>query len=347
MKRIKIFLGGYITYTNAQNLNCRAIAQHLNKSRFDVYALQTHFGKNENFDINTFNCFMPFYVSKHFGFLWGILSCDVAYLPKHIDTPFWVLKLSNLLKKPIFTTIEGNVVDRGKANLIDLFGNEFLVQKYFKYFDKIFAITKHLSKQSNQLVTIDNNPLFLGVNYDSFTLNKIKTELKQIVFVGGIIKRKRVEEVVELAKHFSALSFVIVGEGVQREQLENTSPENVEFLGKLPHKEIREVFKKSDLHFLPSRSEGFPKVILEAASAGIPSMVYKDYGASDWMRDKYNGFIISDFDQAISLVKELVKKPELLEKTSKNAKTLAKSYDWKVLIKDWEKVIVELVDEKL
>ena len=35
MNRIKVFLGGYINYTNAQNLNCRAIAEHLNKDKFE------------------------------------------------------------------------------------------------------------------------------------------------------------------------------------------------------------------------------------------------------------------------------------------------------------------------
>ena len=34
MKKVKIFLGGYINYTNAQNLNCRALAIYLDKDKF-------------------------------------------------------------------------------------------------------------------------------------------------------------------------------------------------------------------------------------------------------------------------------------------------------------------------
>ena len=34
MSRIKVFLGGYINYTNAQNLNCRAVAEYLDKDKF-------------------------------------------------------------------------------------------------------------------------------------------------------------------------------------------------------------------------------------------------------------------------------------------------------------------------
>jgi len=132
MKKIKVFLGGYINYTNAQNLNCRAIAEHLNKDKFEVYALKVHFGDNKKYTLKSFNCFKPFRITQHFGFLWGILHCDVAYLPKHIDTPVWVLKLAKWLKKPIFTTIEGNVTDLSQHhNLIGLFRSQ---QKMINHF---------------------------------------------------------------------------------------------------------------------------------------------------------------------------------------------------------------------
>jgi len=40
MKKIKIFLGAYINSTNAQNLNCLALAKYLDKDKFDVYTLE-------------------------------------------------------------------------------------------------------------------------------------------------------------------------------------------------------------------------------------------------------------------------------------------------------------------
>ena len=61
--------------------------------------------------------------------------------------------------------------------------------------------------------------------------------------------------------------------------------------------------EKMDLLFLPSKSEGFPKVILEVAACGIPSMVYSDYGAKEWMKHMQDGFIIANFDDAIRILK--------------------------------------------
>ena len=78
------------------------------------------------------------------------------------------------------------------------------------------------------------------------------------------------------------------------------------------------IFQQSDLMFLPSKSEGFPKVILEAASAGIPSVVYNTYGASNWMKHREDGFIVNNFDEVKGIVIELLNNSKLLQSISEN-----------------------------
>ena len=345
MKKIKVFLGGYINYTNAQNLNCRTIAEHLNKDKFEVYALKVHFGDNKKYTTKSFNCFKPFRITQHFGFLWGILHCDVAYLPKHIDTPVWVLKLSKWLKKPIFTTIEGNVTDLSKPNLIGLFRSQQKMKNHFTYFNAVFGITQQLINSTHQVIKMSKTPLFLGVDLKNFSHHN-KEKLSSIIFVGGLIKRKRVEEFLRLAEHFSNLQFPIIGEGPAGEKLKQIASKNVVFHGVLNHKEMDVIFSSSDLLFLPSKSEGFPKVILEAASAGVPSVVYDSYGASNWMEHKINGFIVTTFEDVKGIIDELLNDSKLLQNTSKNAEKLAHRFDWKNIINDWEKVIINLCNEK-
>jgi len=345
MKKIKIFLGGYINYTNAQNLNCRAIAEHLNKDKFEVYALTVHFGDNKKYTSKSFNCFKPFHITQHFGFLRGILHCDVAYLPKHTDTPVWVLKFAKLLGKPLFSTIEGNVTDLSKPNLIGLFRSQQKMQNHFSYFNAVFGITQQLINSTHQVIKMREAPLFLGVDIKNFS-HCTKEKLSSIIFVGGLIKRKRVEEFLRLAEHFSNLQFHIIGEGPEGEKLKRTASKNVVFHGILNHKEMDAIFSSSDLLFLPSRSEGFPKVILEAASAGVPSVVYDSYGASEWMDNKKNGFVVSTFKQVEELVNELLENPTLLHEVSSNTQELAHRFDWKNIINDWEKVIVNLYNGK-
>jgi len=341
MQKIKVFLGGYINYTNAQNINCKAVAEHLDKDKFQVYALTTHFGKKEKFVVHTFHCFKPFSISKYIGFLWGIIKCDIAYFPKHIDTPLWVLKLAKLLKKPVFSTIEGNVTNQNIPNLISLFGSSGKMQKHFKYVNQIFGITQHLIQETQSVLRMESKPLLLGVNANQFTAN-ISKELKSIVFIGGLIKRKRVEEILKLAINYPSIKFNIIGDGPEKNKLQSNAPSNIEFYGVLSHNEINTIFEQSDLIFLPAKSEGFPKVILEAASAGIPSIIYNSYGASDWMENKKNGFIATDLEEVKNIINELLDNSKLLQITSENAVKLAAKFDWKNVISDWEEVINNL-----
>ena len=97
-----------------------------------------------------------------------------------------------------------------------------------------------------------------------------------------------------------------------------------------------------DLHFLPSRSEGFPKVVLETASSSIPSILYDDYGADSWIDHTENGFVVSNFEEVKSTIDNLIENPELLIRNSENVLELAEKFDWKIIIKSWEKVIDNL-----
>ena len=341
MKKIKVFLGGYVNYTNAQNLNCKSIADNLNKNKFQVYALRTHYGNNKSFNFKTFLCIRPFRITSHLGFLWGLINSDVMYLPKHIDTPSWVLKLSKRIKKPIFTTIEGNVSDLKQThNLISLFSSKKKMQEHFSYFNIIYAITKNLIENSNKILKVYKEPLKIGVNIKRHYQTKDK--LNSVIFIGGLTKKKRVDEFLKLAVLFPMLDFQIIGDGPEKKHLLQLATDNVNFLGLLDNDKVFQILQKSDIMFLPSKSEGFPKVILEAAAVGVPSIVYNTYGASNWMDNNKNGFIVNNFQEVKDVIHMLVNKADILKLTSKNVFSLAYKYDWQLVIKDWEKVIENL-----
>ena len=201
------------------------------------------------------------------------------------------------------------------------------------------SITKYTVTSKN--IEIRKTPLYLGVDLRNFSY-VIKEKLSSIVFVGGLIKRKRVDELIDLARQYSNIQFKIIGEGSEQQRLQNKATDNVLFLGGLSHKEIDLIFSSSDLLFLPSKSEGFPKVILETASAGVSSMVYNDYGADEWINNNKNGFILSNKDEVVAKIKELIDNPELLISNAKEALKLAEQFSWTVQIIEWEKTITNL-----
>ena len=255
--------------------------------------------------------------------------------------PVWILRFANLLRKKIFTTIEINMCNTSKESMIANFDGQSKMKEYFNLIPNIYGISSYLINDSNCGVKLYSFPLYLGVENEFFT-SSVSSSLSNIVFMGSLIKRKNIDEILDLAVDFKDLTFHIIGDGFMRDELEKDSSSNVIFYGKLTHDKISDVLQNIDLHILLSRSEGFPKVILETASAGIPSIVYGDYGAEEWITNNVNGFVLSRKEDVIEKIKELMLNPEMLILNSKEAVKLADKFSWDKLIKKWEKEILKL-----
>lgn len=358
-KKTKVFLGAYINYMNAQNINCRSIANHLDKSKYEVRTLilsESRFMKLN--DVQTIKVFNNRF-SIFFAFLKGLIWSDVSYLPKHQSTPRFALKISKILKTKIFTTIEGNMCDTRKRSMIDSFNGVDNMRKYFSLIPNIYGITKHIVNNATCGIKLNNNPLYLGVEKDNFTPHK-KKKIQNIVFIGSLIRRKNIEDFFEIARIFPDLSFHVIGnkkyvriskkkvkfKNVFTKKYYNKESldlhDNIVFHGRLNHKDMSEKLNEMDLLFLPSRSEGFPKVILEAAASAIPSILYNDYGADEWINNGINGFVVSEFKEVVSIIKRLIENNDLMINVSEGSLSLSEVYDWKIIIKNWEKVIDNL-----
>ena len=267
---------------------------------------------------------------------------DVCYFPKHHSTPRIALKLASILNTKTFTTIEGNMCDKSKKNMIENFGSLEKMTSYFSLFSKRFGITSDIIANAKCGVDLNTSPLFLGVEKKLFYSESSRTSLRNIIFIGSLIQRKKVDDFIKLSSLFPKIKFNIVGEGPEKKRLKSIAGKNVKFYNSLNHDELSKLLKTMDLHFLPSISEGFPKVILETASSSIPSVVYHNYGAEEWIDDRLNGFIVSDFKQVVNLINELLTSPELLKKNSEGSLQIADRFNWKEVIKSWEKVIDDL-----
>ncbi len=351
MGKIKVFLGAFINSTNAQNLNCLALSKYLDNEKFDIYTLTVYSGNLKTKEVpgvKVFNCFYPFRISKYIGFLWGIIQCDVAYLPKGKIckwNKFWI----KLLGKKSFRTVEGIYGEEMLGQILDSGVTYKEFKNSFLRYDKVYSITRYLKEynEKHHGIKTEEKILYLGTDTDTFLNEKKRIDsLKNIIFIGRIKRRKGVFDYLELAKSFPDLNFYMAGNGEDLKEveafIEKHNLKNVTYLGTLTHPKLAKTLENIDLHIFPSRSEGFPKVTLETAAAGVPSVVYPDYGADEWIESGVDGFIVKDVDETKNLLSDLAKNPDRLAKISKNAIEMAKRFDWKVVIKEWEKVIEEL-----
>ncbi|EMA09824.1 LPS biosynthesis protein [Haloarcula vallismortis ATCC 29715] len=100
-----------------------------------------------------------------------------------------------------------------------------------------------------------------------------------IVFVGRLVDGKRPQDVLDafdtIRDRCPDASLFFCGDGPLRDSLESTAADKgltdaVEFLGRVPYQQMPSVFRAADLFVLPSRTEGFPRTVIEALACETP-----------------------------------------------------------------------------
>jgi len=116
-------------------------------------------------------------------------------------------------------------------------------------------------------------PVYNCVDTRMFKPSKVPRSNKfTVAYAGRICPEKRIAEFLEIAKKLKDIRFIMAGSKV----MNIVFPENVEYFGKLPFLEMPTFYNKADLVVLPSITEGFPSVILEAYACEKPVLVAKE-----------------------------------------------------------------------
>lgn len=116
----------------------------------------------------------------------------------------------------------------------------------------------------------------------------VRQDAALVLFVGALIPVKGVEDLVAaipaLRPGDRAVAVAIAGEGPLERTLRDAVRDSgqasrVSFLGAVPHERVVDWMNAADVLVLPSRSEGLPVCLMEAAAVGLP-MVATDVGGS-------------------------------------------------------------------
>lgn len=130
--------------------------------------------------------------------------------------------------------------------------------------------------------------------------------------------------------------FVLVGIS-EAEPLKSLSHERAIKLGILPSGEVAQYYAASDLFLLTSRSEGFPGVILEALSAGLPVLATNVGGIPDVLNSSVGSFIDRDPAKAARTLNAFTKRKIASMRTRCRAYA-RRSYDWDIVAAQYERL---------
>jgi len=151
---------------------------------------------------------------------------------------------------------------------------------------------------------------------------KIKSSDKVIIYVGRLVKDKGINELVQAFKRISTdhpeAKLLLVG--IYEKDLDPLSPEieneietnpNIIFVGW--QNDVRPFFAISDILAFPSYREGFPNVVMQAASMGVASVVTDINGCNEIITEGENGLIIpvKDTEAVYQKVLELIKNDDV------------------------------------
>lgn len=129
----------------------------------------------------------------------------------------------------------------------------------------------------------------------------IPDSAKIVLFVHRLEQSRGVNELPFIAKEVSKvipnILFVVVGDGALRQNLEATIENEgignlFKIMGGIPNTELPKFYAIADIFIMPSHTECFPRVVLEALATSIPMVVTDVGGMREILPTNYFNFII-------------------------------------------------------
>jgi len=227
----------------------------------------------------------------------------------------------------------------------------------------VIALTEDMKREMQKIYSRDVSVIPNGIDLNNFksvsrkkarSKLQIKEDEKIILFVGTLRPVKGVRYLIEamsgINQECPKVKLLLVGDGVDMPYLKRivkhlNLKEFVTFVGKVPNENVSQYMAASDIFVLPSLSESFGIVNLEAMTFGLPIVATRVGGLPEIIKDGANGFLVEPKNprQIAEKILLLLEDNELKEIISKNNKNKAKDYGWGGVVGKLEEVYRKLL----
>lgn len=206
-----------------------------------------------------------------------------------VKIPFIIARPTSISTEMLqFSSIKGKVLNR-------------FTSIFYKNFNVI--VCQSLEIKNALLKTFKVNPDKMVVIPNPVLISdflKAELSMKRLIIVGRLTGVKGHDRLLQM---FSELpdeyTLTCAGDGELKETLISNAGtlnvlQRVNFLGRVSNP--IEIISQHDVLVLTSYSEGFPNVILESLSVGVPVVTFRVGGVSNFVVDDYNGYIVEQDD---------------------------------------------------
>lgn len=345
-KKLKVFLGGYVNFPNAQNINCDNIAKYIDKDKFEIHIMYTN---KKNIDKSIYerkniklhkliHHRFVWYWSKYLTMLFG--NFDIYYLPKMEQADINFAKRHK--NKVFISSIEGVITDNTNNSI------EFR-DYHTGIMDDSFAISKCIAESVKKYWNMETTVLPLGIVEQSLKKKNIKA-VKKIIWVGNVKANKRPEFLLQCAEKFPGILFYMIGDGDLLPEIEKKCKDekinNIVFTGRIRNEEVYSYMENCDLLLMTSEYEGLPKVIQEAAQCWIPSIYINENYEVDFIQNGINGYAVHEVESMIKCIQYLIDNPHVYQNMSEAAYESIQPYTWKNVIRGYENFFEKVYNDK-
>jgi|TARA_B100001964_G_C14254754_1_gene611772 N-acetyl-alpha-D-glucosaminyl L-malate synthase BshA len=267
-----------------------------------------------------------------FGVLRGIFkNFDIIHAHYTIPQGLLGVILKKIKRKPLILTLHGSdITELANSSLF-----RPLVRWIISNSDGIIAVSKYLKMQALELGVEETKfrVIYGGVSASRSKYMGIKN--KGVVFVGSLVKQKGVDILIKsfeiVGKKHSDSKLIIIGDGSERKVLEKLARElriDVVFHGYLD--DFRDILNKSLVFVLPSRTEGFGLVLLEAMEARIPIIATDVGGIKEIVVNDENGLLVKkeDVNSLADAINKIIEDNDLKNRLIFGGRKTIKKFSW-------------------
>ncbi len=221
---------------------------------------------------------------------------------------------------------------------------------------KIIAVSEYSKDLALKSYSVNIDVISNGIDYEKIHNANIEIHHDtQIVFAGRFVPQKNISTIIKTLNNLKGLNWhcTLIGDGQEKDNIislinESSMQNKFTLTGWKEPEDVMNIFKQSDILFLPSLYEGLSVVGIQAMACGLALVLSNRGGNPEIVKEGFNGFIEdpNDINSFTADIRELLQNKGKLIEFRNNSLCLAKEFDIKKSANSYLRIFNQIVNNK-